>query len=238
MLTKKHIILKIKESTNLLDTLGLLQAFINDSLLGVNKNFNKVALDGSSTYEKIYLKGLEENHYNFILSDYSYFQFNFIENDEVPHTDKPAARYAFYPNPFANMNEEFMKITNWYNDNEISFEEYTQAISEYQSINHVPAVRYDLSFRQYRRLHHPVAHFHFGIAENTRIATDKIFSPYLFVMLIIKMYYADYWNIISDDENEFELDQLMVKEKKSSTTVATYGCEHFCSIQGDLLLLS
>lgn len=51
-------------------------------------------------------------------------------------------------------------------------------------------IRYDLSCKQYVRIYHPTAHFHFGMAENSRIATDKIFTP-PFTIFIINMYYIN-----------------------------------------------
>ena len=55
-----------------------------------------MVLDGVSKYEDIYKKGLGLSYYNFMLEDYSYFQFSV----EMRGKSIQKLRYAFYSNPY------------------------------------------------------------------------------------------------------------------------------------------
>ena len=227
---------KMHDASDLLNSLGLLERYINNSFLKVNKEFNSVALKSDSTYADIFLAGLQEQYFNFILEDHSYFQFNYTPNDTEPFADKAKARYAFYPNPFKTEDDDLEMLSLDLKEGAISFEEYSQAISEYRPNVVKPPVRYDLSFSQYKQILHPTAHFHFGISENTRIGTDSIISPLLFVMFIIKTFYSDYWGIVSDSTNGFELDISMVAEKANSIKIEDLDSASFyCAIQKQLM---
>src|SRR4051812_35829777 len=69
-------------------------AFANPTSLRVSEEFRDLSLSENTRYEDIYRKGMELVHYNFMLTDYSYFQFSWFGKENV--------RYAFYPNPFAD----------------------------------------------------------------------------------------------------------------------------------------
>lgn len=95
-MTEKDIIISITESQKLLNSLKLLESFINKNSLKVNKEFNKIALDSKSKYEEIFLIGLEKTYYNFILKDYSFFQFSFSKDiNEKTKIETPSLRFSF-----------------------------------------------------------------------------------------------------------------------------------------------
>jgi hypothetical protein len=240
-MNEKEFFGSIRKSNDLLESIGLLTAFVNPSFLMPNEDFNKISLKFDSKYEEVFLVGLEKQYFNLILKDYSYFQFNFrIAEDPKNGHLNPFARYAFYPNPFEKADEVFFEMHGLYKMGELDFEDYSQALSEAKlSMKRTP-VRYDLSFKQYRKVYHPAAHFHFGISENSRIATDKLFSPLLFTMFILNMYYINDWVGFNDKKEEYFLDKKYIDLVKSSISIKEFNeksNEFFCSIQEALICL-
>ena len=209
-------------------------------VLDVNEKFMKISFNPNARYEEIYLTGLEQQNYNLILNDFSYFQFNFKEKEnQGKGYNRPYARYAFYPNPFEQKEEGLEEIFKWYKENEISFEEYSQALSESKPLFKNVPIRYDLSYRQYKQLYHPTAHFHFSLAENSRISTDKVFSPLSFTMMIINMYYLDAWTEYNEKKGtEFILEKCLKRELDKCSQIIDCNEEnilYFCDLQSKLL---
>ncbi|MFX4219133.1 DUF2290 domain-containing protein [Aliarcobacter butzleri] len=236
MITKSQMLNSIRKTQEHLGEINLLKSFIKPVFLEPNKDFNEVCLNKESTYEEIYLSGLQKQYYNIILEDYSYFQFNFneIENREE-RIFTPYARYAFYPNPFKNYYDDLSEYYNLFNIGEINFEEYSQVYSEAKPFLKKVFVRYDFSCKQYKKIYHPTAHFHFGIEENTRIASDKFFSPLAFCMFIINMYYVEYMERKSDEF--FNLENLYKKEFQELLKVDNFNSEieYYCDLQKGLI---
>jgi len=206
---ERQIISSINDSQLFLKNLNILREFSFPSLLKPNKLKYKINSIESPKYEELFLFSLENQYYNIILNDYSYFQFDFDEEEDRKNRYiYPSARYAFYPNPFENINDDIGAIQQLYDEGEIDFEEYSQAMSEAKPLGKKIPVRYDLSFKQYREIYHPVSHFHFGMAENSRIPTDKLFTPLLFTKFIVNMYYMQELENIDDGtfplHNEFK----------------------------------
>ena len=192
-MTERQIISSINESQLFLKKLNILQAFSFPSLLKPNKLKYKIGSIENPKYEELFLFSLENQYYNIILNDYSYFQFDFNEKEDIKNSyTNPSARYAFYPNPFENINDDIGTMQQLYDEGEIDFEEYSQAMSEAKPIGKKVPIRYDLSFKQYKQIYHPVSHFHFGMAENSRIPTNKLFTPLLFTKFIVNMWNAPY----------------------------------------------
>ena len=240
-MTKNQILSSIKKSSALLDDIGLLNSFVNAHTLDVNDAFMKISFNHESKYEEIYLTGLEQQNYNFILNDYSYFQFSFREQEDRRNGwTKPYARYAFYPNPFEQNEGGLEEIYRMYKDEEIDFEEYSQAISEYKPLLKRLPVRYDLSFRQFEKVYHPTSHFHFTLSENSRLASNKVFSPLVFTMMIMNTYYLDEWMAHSQSKGSFYLESMFKREISLCENISDYNTkdnEYFCSLQNELICL-
>lgn len=240
-MNEREVISAIRECSELLASLSILESFINPSFLQPNDGFNRVSFKRDSKYEEIFLTGLQSQYFNIILKDYSYFQFNFRkEEDRTSGCLNPFARYAFYPNPFESFDQDFLEIYELYQQGELEFEDYSQALSEAKPLSKKIPVRYDLSFKQYKRIYHPVAHFHFGLAEDSRLVTDKLFSPLLFVMFIVNMYYIDYWKSYNKEKGEYSLDQKYERLVRASGLVRDFNsteAEFFCSLQENLICI-
>jgi len=238
-MNEKSIIKSIGLSANFLKDFKLLRSFINNRLLQPNIHFNKIALKSESSYPEIFLTGIQEQYYNFILEDYSYFQFNYAdEEDRKNGCHKPYARYAYYPNPFENLDTETGEGEK-FDIEKLDFEDYSQILSEYKVNNSKVPIRYDVSFKQYKKIYHPVAHFHFGLGENTRIAADKILSPLSFIAFVLHWTYIDYYKEFKSHDNNFKLNRDHYKSLKDDPLVYLYNDDedYFCDIQKQLLCI-
>src|SRR5215472_6389700 len=91
----------IYRAWKMVDLMELGETFANGAPLGVNEGFRDLILSDESRYVTVYLAGLNLSHYNFLLVDYSYFQFSWSDPDCV--------RYAYYPNPFEGNAVDFKR---------------------------------------------------------------------------------------------------------------------------------
>ncbi|MGH1558005.1 hypothetical protein ACRAWD_09940 [Caulobacter segnis] len=67
----------------------------------MDEDFRHAAMSDETLYEDLYLLGLRTSHYNFLLSDFSYFQFSVNGDGE--------SRFAYYPNPFIGASQSAMQ---------------------------------------------------------------------------------------------------------------------------------
>ena len=211
----------IDKCADLIEELGLLNSYIYPLSLGVNEDFNKVIFDNESLYENIYLAGLKYSHYNILLNDYSYFQFTIIENENL------SFRYSYYPNPFHTFsgddNNEIIEVNSYFESGLIDFEEYSMILSEMRLLNHAPPIRYDLSYSQYKKVHHPSSHFHLGFNNSSRLSCDYEITPSVFVMLILNYFYKRMWEEI---DIGFTLSEKFLRDKIKCVAVDNhYRCE-------------
>jgi hypothetical protein len=76
------------------------------SSLNVNPDFNTVALDETRSYEDIYTAAVSLSYFNFMLTDFSIFQFSWSNDD--------AWRLAYLPNPWiAGVREAGEAVSSW-----------------------------------------------------------------------------------------------------------------------------
>lgn len=229
----------IVRSVELCQRLRLEPIVIAPTSLGVNDAFNAVALSATASHESIYFSGLENRQYNFILADYSYFQFSIIPIYNKPELeDKFELRMAYYPNPMNSTDDlmpesptnQLMFFNQLYLEEEWTFEEYSQALCEMQANVTVPIIRYDMSEDQFKRVNHPKAHIHIGISNSSRIATNRIFTPELFTAFVLNNFYREYWEESSG--NSFDMERFY-STKKNECSVLSEG--HYCNIQSSIL---
>lgn len=175
---------KLEEQFALVRTVSSLHS------LKVDPDFNAIALSPESTYQEIYLKALSRSYYNFLLRDYSLFQFSW-SNDE-------SWRLAYLPNPWlAGVPEAEEKVREWealeslghYDDTEVGL-----LLSELPYHGAVPPFRFEYAVNQYKEIAHPAAHLHIGRHTNNRWPFSKALGPVAFVLMIVKMYYVGFWS--------------------------------------------
>ena len=178
--------------------LGLLQHPQLFASLTPSDAFLRVALDNDTPYAAVYLEGLKQRDYNFLLTDYSYFQFQLRSAGQ-----QFEIRYGFYPNPFEVQTYEAFCEANecdpYLSD---SHELYLQSLEDMIERNWVPPFRYEVSFDQYKELAHPTSHLHIGRHDANRWPVERILTPLAFTLLIAKHYYGPAWGMGAEVDAE------------------------------------
>jgi hypothetical protein len=169
------------------DKANLGRTISTSASLPVNTEFRNASLRGDARYSQIYMLGLSQSHYNFLLNDYSYFQFTHKAEDDL--------RYAFYPNPFRNNieNDGPKRWSELLEAGMITAEEYAGMLSSAGHEHTLPFFRYEIAASQYKPGNHPYAHFHIGFYGEDRWAVRRFLSPAAFTLLMLKMYYGAAW---------------------------------------------
>jgi len=189
----------IMSSFNRLRELGLTDwdRYPNKVSLETNQKFKNIALNRASKYEDIYRKGLSLSYYNFMLDDYSYFQFYLDSN----HGNIHQIRYAFYPNPyeipqaFESFSQEMISEGEAFGLGEL----YIQSLDEAEICHLYPPIRYDFDPENHTATRHPAGHFHIGAYQGSRIPVRRIFTPLIFSLFIIKTFYPEKWSRYEDE---------------------------------------
>jgi len=206
-MTGKDFIRNIRKSWGLVSRLHLGRSFSSPISLNVDEEFRDVALDDEAVYEQLYLVGLRRSHYNFILSDFSYFQFSLEEN---------SIRCAYLPNPFRALdNLDADELESMVAEGTLSFDEYADLVAESLVTIKIPPIRYEFSPNQYREILHPCSHFHIGYQGENRWPVARKLTPLAFTLLIVRAYYPADWSTFEDHADEFfnRLNQEIVNER-------------------------
>ena len=228
----------IIKGAEICNELGLDPAVVCPTTLKVNSEFNKVALLHNATHESIFFEGLNRRYYNFILKDFSYFQFSYTEITQDPNlVDKYDIRFAYYPNPANSYDrkpestlDQLHIFSEFYLNGDWEFEEYSQALSELQVNIRAPIIRYDMSESQFKKVNHPKAHFHIGINNSSRMATNRIFTPELFTMFILNLFYRNEWENLSGEDFSLECRMELLKNNCENLNE-----QHFCGVQDGII---
>ena len=182
--------------------------------------FRKVAFAGDVDYETVFKAGLRYRAYNFLLEDYSYFQF-WHDSKRQPRK----LRYAYCPNPYVFHALEELKLDGEGLDCELGIDDrYQQALEESPLTIGRPPIRYDLSLDNHEENTHPVSHFTIGGHVENRWPIARILTPRLFVLFVCKHYYSEKWYALAGGAlsvNGFtnKLDQALADEKRASRSL-------------------
>lgn len=178
----------IRSAINFYSEQELWLATVYNSKLPRSEEFNKLCLT-SQDYTSIYEKGLSLSHYNFLLKDYSFFHFSYVNDEEYA--------LAYYPNPRLSGSPEAVELYREFekerNEGSLSEEYFSELVSEIPSRCFIPRIRFEYSKRQYKNVRHPGAHFHIGMSGEDRWACARKLSPKTFSMLMAKFYYPETW---------------------------------------------
>lgn len=189
----RDFIREITAAWNLVQRCGIGKSFINSQSLGVNAQFNAVALDSERSYEEVYRAGLSLSHYNFMLIDYAFFQFSHQGNDSW--------RLVYYPNPaisgVRSALRELEAIEQAEQSGALTESEADELIASLPTRSDIPVVRFDLAPQQYKEALHPAAHFHIGHHADNRWPCANKIGPRAFSALLIRTYYSEYWERFS-----------------------------------------
>lgn len=205
----------ISRAYSVADELKISQSFSVPCSLGVNEEFRDTILDSKSTYLDVYYKAIQLGHYNFILQDFSFFQFS-------RNSDKDF-RYAYYPNP--HVDSDFSKIRelyDWVKEEVLDEEEFMAILDSAKLKFSIPPIRYEYAEDQYKELKHPCSHFHIGFHSENRWPLSKLLTPYAFTLLILNQYYSEHWKAGDAEEHEFKnlYSGYLVAERQECRRVA------------------
>lgn len=212
----------IRRAWDILSKTGLSETFSDPAPLDVSAEFRKLVLSDCD-YVTVYLAGLRLSHYNFLLTDYAYFQFSVSHDDHV--------RYAYYPNPFAHNIADFKRRQELVEAGMVTQEEFLGMLADTRADYRIPIIRYENAPDQHKGLPHPCSHFHIGHHSDNRWPIRRLLTPLAFVLLIIKQYYGELWRDFGDDEsnsfgNKFEAD--LVRERSSCRVIEA---EYFTAVE-------
>jgi hypothetical protein len=204
---EKNFIDSIAKGWEAIGVAGLENSFTQPTSLDPDAEFKRIARDSGALYEDIFLLGLKTRSYNIILSDYAFLQFSRDGDADV--------RFAYYPNPFLGAASDVVKELGEFRDlvteGEFSLEDYLHMVSEVRRSQHAPLLRYENAPRQYDELKHPCSHFHFGHHGGNRWPAKKVLSPYVFCLMVLKMFYPEEWSsggFLKKGSKRFSLDEL------------------------------
>lgn len=159
------------------------------SSLTPSEEFHRLALRGEGSYAELYRAGLRNRDYNFLLTDFSYFQFYYQQL-----RGRFELRYAFYPNPFPVISFQiFCRQFECDPGEPDSHDLYLQHLDELEERDLVPPLRYEVSFTQFNELVHPTAHLHVGLHGSSRWPVERILLPEAFALFISKHFYHESW---------------------------------------------
>jgi hypothetical protein len=202
----------IRSSFHFLKECKLLRSAAKLKSHSASDEFRELALTSTTSYRDLYLCGLRNSEYNFLLSDYAYLQFNF--------TGKQHYRFAYYPNPFVSAKDDARALDESVQGGVISFEEYSSLLSDQPYEVTKPLIRFDLDCGAYVRLMHPAAHFHIGMHGENRWPVCRQLTPRSFALLVAKLYYGTEWahGVLRHEKDGFEnrFDRYLVAEKADS----------------------
>ncbi|GBQ91302.1 hypothetical protein AA13595_3087 [Gluconacetobacter johannae DSM 13595] len=167
---------------------GLWQSSVYTCALPRSASFNQLALT-TRDYAPVYEKGLALSHYNFLLSDLSFFQFS--------HTSETEYALAYYPNPRLSGSpaalDEYRSYEKERDEGHWSDEEFAELASAIPVRTFIPRIRFEYSEKQYKNVRHPGAHFHIGMSGEDRWASARKLSPLTFALLMAKHYHPVNW---------------------------------------------
>lgn len=213
-MNKGDVISGIARAWKFAEALKLGEAFSNPAPMRPDEEFRSVALDPERHYEELYLCGLRRGQYNFILNDYSYFQFGIEQDDHV--------RFAYYPNPFYGATptavSELVELRQYVTEGVLEYEEYLHKMSELRQGQHPPLIRYENAPNQYLELRHPCSHLHLGHHSDNRWPVQRLLTPVAFALLIFKGFYPRAWvecgkGTLEGENNK--LDDALIAERQN-----------------------
>ncbi len=182
------------------------------------EDYRRIAFSPDVEYEDIFRAGLRYRAYNFLLEDYSYFQF-WCESGRLARR----LRYAYCPNPFEwnDLEDELARITELFTDMNV-YETLHQLLQEAPLKIGRPPIRYDLAMDERHQLKHPAAHLTVGGHRENRWPVCRVLTPKLFVLFVSKHYYGEQWSAQETGQNSTDrfinpYDQALADEKRAST---------------------
>lgn len=178
----------IRESWAAVVDLKLAEAFSTAAPLQVNEEFRELLLSEGTHYTELYLVGLKLQHFNILLTDFSFFQYGISRDDQI--------RYAYYPNPFVepvDASESIPRLRELVAADLITNEEFLAIVNDRRTDNRAAPIRYENAPRDRKPFSHPCSHFHIGHGAGGRWALSRYLTPLAFTLLVLKHNYVAEW---------------------------------------------
>jgi hypothetical protein len=213
----------IFRSWDCVKSMDLGETFANGAPLEVRSEFRDLILRSDTDYVTVYLAGITWSHYNFVLSDYAFFQFSWFRDE--------SARYAYYPNPFASNAEDFKRRRELVEAGMITEEENLVILRDEGIDPRAPLIRYEYAPTQYKALSHPASHFHIGHHDDNRWAVNRVLTPLAFTLLILKHYYGPAWRETGSDEADSLGNRYETRLTEAKVECRPIGDDFFSSVE-------
>jgi hypothetical protein len=184
-MTSQEFDANIRASRHFLTECGLMRGTTALQSHSASDEFVKLVLTADTPYREVFLCGLRNSDYNFLLNDFAFLQFTFFS--------KKHYRFAYYPNPFVSDQALIQELDAALNSAEITYEDYSEFVAQQPYEITKPPIRFELDNDAYVRLCHPAAHFHIGNFIENRWPVYRELTPRSFCLLIVKLYYSENW---------------------------------------------
>ncbi len=202
-MTERSFLSNVMECKKVLEDWGLLlKACVRNINRASPDKYSErfVRLTRGTEYIPLYKCAIENDDYDYLLKDGSFFQFSYELSKEK---ECEIIRLAFYPSIDDYTYESFLKEeleTSFSECGSEYYELFLQYISEQEpSIKTV--FRYDYDKSLYVNRVHSAAHVHFGSDENIRIPINTQLKPSAFVKMVLEYYYYNQWKTMIRFEN-------------------------------------
>lgn len=182
----------------------------------------------SDDYRIIYDTISDNADWEIMLNDESFFQFTFRKGEySMAFYPRPSV-YTTYddwiawflleeleikPEDFEKEKEELILESDTKSD-------YEQFLNEAEALKTIVPVRFDYDVANYMKIYHPLCHFHFGVNNSIRIATDKFMTPLMFFHFVLKNYYPDTF-FFKDKAGNRHVSEIITLSKASCNNVPT-----------------
>ena len=165
-------------------------------------SYEFINLARGDNYAPMYRCAIENDDYDYLLNDGSFFQFSY---DVCPREKHEVIRLAFYPSIYEYTYEDFLvkELDKRIDECDSDYHDvYQQFISEQDPVIKT-VFRYDYDVSLYKKQIHSAAHIHFGNEEGIRIPINSQLRPSAFVKMAIEYYYPNKWKeMVSADYSD------------------------------------
>jgi len=180
-----------KESVNLVRNMMMLGNYNNDIFYPNNMPSELRPLP----YEKAWEKCTISNWFNIQLEDGSLLIY---KKDSYIYMMTPVKTLSY-----EEYLESYYPQDEWGDADEFKVmisQEYDNYIDTHTKNFPPLPVRYDIDEEHYCEHSHPYCHFHFGIENEGRVATQKILTPLSFTAFILRSFYPKQWKKYSESD--------------------------------------
>ena len=196
-MNERSFLCNVLDSKKLLEDWGVLKTSSLNIYKSSSEKFSDSFLNQSkkNDYFSLYKCAIENDDYDFLLKDNSFFQFAY---DNITEKKCEVIRLAFYQAAEVCSYEDFL-VNELDEDIEKCGSEYLALYQQYISEQEPPIIymlRYDYDRSLYKNQIHSAAHIHFGDAENIRVPINTQLKPSGFVKLVLEYFYYKDWETL------------------------------------------